>query len=326
MNISIIGGGNIAHALVACMKRDYYDKLFVLTSKPFPSGFISTSVLSNVSSKGKIDIVTSSPEEIIPYSDLIIFTVPAHIRKDYIKRISPYVREGTLLGSFPGVAGFNEEIERYLGKNVNIFASQRVPYIARIVERGKTVTVNKKNTMLVAIKKEKEKVKLLLERLLGIKILLLDSFLEVNLTNSNPLLHSARLYDIILNNRINLDTYFYREWTLDASHFLLKMDEEFMNMVAFLKLKITPLTKHYQVKNEIELTKKIRSIQAFKDILIPKIKIGDAWYINPQSRYFREDIKVSMKYILNYAEKLDIDLPTIRNIYLFLIKEISRSG
>ncbi len=312
MNITIIGSGNIAHALIACMRQDSYKELYILTSNPFKSEYIES---VGCKGKGKFNIITNNPKDIIPYSDLIIFTIPAHIREKYVKKIAPYIKEGTLIGAFPGIAGFNEEIERNINKNINVFASQRVPYIARIKEKGKLVVTDKKEELFIAVKKDSKKVKGLLENLLDIKVILLDNFLEVNLSNSNPILHSARLYDILINQKLNKEDYFYREWSVESSKILLAMDEEFMQIVKKLNLNIKSLKEHYKVKDEIEMTEKIKSINSFKNIKIPKLKLKDGYILDYTSRYFSEDIGKSLLYIKEYAKRLNIKTPIIDKVY-----------
>jgi len=313
MNITIIGSGNIAHALIACLNRKETDNIFVLTSSPFKS----TVIKSNTGlCEGEINIISNKPEEVIPNSDLIIFTVPAHVRKVSIEEIAPFIKENSILGAFPGVAGFNEEVEELITKKINIFASQRVPYIARIQEKGSLVDVDKKNEIDIAVKYDQDQIKNLLEKLLNIKVNILKDFLEVNLSNSNPILHSARLYDILENEILcEKEICFYREWTDNASKILLAMDDEFIQIVKKLNLNIKSLKKHYEVKNYVEMTQKIKSIESFKNIKTPIKKVEDSYMIDTTSRYFTEDIDKSLFYIKSYANKVNIATPNINKVF-----------
>jgi len=313
MNITIVGSGNIAHALIACLNLEKTDNIFVLTSKVFDSDIIKTNLEQ---CKGSIDAISNNPSEVIPKSDLIILTVPAHIRKSVISKISPFIRSGSIIGSFPGVAGFNEEVEELIKVDVNIFASQRVPYIARIQRKGSLVNVDKKNEIYVAIKHNRQSVKNLLEKLLGLRINILNNFLEVNLSNSNPILHSARLYDIITNSQTDKgDIYFYKEWADSASKILLAMDDEFMQIVKQQKLNIKSLKEHYAVANYNEMTQKIKSIKSFQNIRIPTIEGVHGNMLDISSRYFTEDIDKSLYYIKEYAKIKSIDTPNIDKVF-----------
>ena len=312
MTITIIGSGNIAHALVTCLNIEITDKIYVLTSQLFDSDIIKTNLQP---CKGKIDLISNEPSEIIPKSDLIILTVPAHVRQNIIERISPFIRLSSIIGSFPGVAGFNEEVEKFINKDINIFASQRVPYIARIEKKGYFVNVDKKDEIYVAIKYNQQDIKQLLEKLLGLKVNILNNFLEVNLSNSNPILHSARLYDIIQDEDIKEDIYFYKEWTDNTSKILLAMDNEFMKIVKQLKLNIKSLKEHYEVQNYSEMTQKIKSIKSFQNIKVPVIKNPNGYILDIFSRYFTEDIDKSLFYIKKYATLKSIDIPNINKVF-----------
>jgi len=313
MNITIVGSGNIAHALIACLNLEKTDNIFVLTSKVFVSDIIKTNLEQ---CKGSIDVISNNPSEVIPKSDLIILTVPAHIRKSVISKISPFIRSDSIIGSFPGVAGFNEEVEELIKVDINIFASQRVPYISRIQKKGFLVNVDKKDEIYVAIKYNSQSVKNLLEKLLGLRVNILNSFLEVNLSNSNPILHSARLYDIITNSQIDKgDIYFYKEWTDNASKILLAMDDEFMQIVKQQKLNIKSLKEHYAVANYNEMTQKIKSIKSFQNIKVPIIRDVNRNILDISSRYFTEDIDKSLFYIKEYAKIKAIDTPNIDKVF-----------
>lgn len=238
MVVTVIGSGNIAHALIACMNIDKNDTVNVLTSQSNCEWNNIRAYCGDKIKEGQIDNVTSDPKKVIPQSNIILLTVPAFARRGILKKINPFIVDNTLIGSFPGVGGFDDEIKVLISnKNINFFSSQRVPYIARVKEIGKTVQVDFKNEIYIAVKKEKEKVKMQLEYLLGMDVILLDNFLEVSLSNSNPILHSARLYRLLLENEtFDKLIYFYREWDDESSKVLLEMDREFMQIVDILNL------------------------------------------------------------------------------------------
>jgi len=315
MNITIVGFGNIAYALIACMNRKNINKVFVLSRSSKEVVLIKADYNNSV---GSIEHITSSAEDIIPKSDIILFTVPSFARVDYLKKIAPFVKENCLIGAFPGIGGFNKEVLSIINdKNVNIFASQRVPYIARIIKKGESVQVTPKNSINIAVQKEHKNVQSILKDILQMEIYLLDDFMEVNLSNSNPILHTARLYVIFNKIRTyNREVLFYEEWDNKSSDILLKMDAEFMQIVNKLNLKnIKSLKEHYEVSNIEEMTDKIKSIKAFYGIKAPLIKKDNIYLPDINSRYFIEDINIGLKYIKDYAKKINIKTPTINMVY-----------
>ena len=317
MNITIIGSGNIAHALIASLNSVKDDKIYVLSS--LNENWKKITAIRNTSStEGYVELVSNNASKVIPKSDIILFTLPSFARKQILIKIAPYISEHTLIGAFPGTSGFDEEVKETISNNtINIFSAQRVPYIARIVTRGKYVNVTKKEAIYVYIEKDKNRVKKLLENMLHIKVNVLDNFLEVNLSNSNPILHSARTYSLIKEKWAYEDRIlFYEKWNDNASEILLQMDEEFMKIIKALNLKnVKSLKEHYGVSNVQEMTKKIQSIDAFKGIYMPMVKMNNKFIPDIKSRYFTEDIAMGLKYIKDYATKLDIETPTINKVY-----------
>lgn len=323
MEITIVGSGNIAHALVAYLgNKQMNNTVHVLSSQKQEWEEVEANDGEGNVVKGRTGIITDDPSEIIPASDLILFTLPSFARKKVLKQIAPFVQENTIIGSFPGIAGFDEEVNQNIDiKNIAVFSSQRAPFIARVKERGKSVIAVKKDSVHIAVSKNHKQIKNMLEDILDMHINLLDSFNEVNLSNSNPILHTARLYAILQTKSIYDDKIlFYEEWDNFASEILLKMDEEFMSIVHTLKLKnVKSLKEHYGIHNNISMTHKIRSIAAFKDIYAPMIKLDSGQYIlDIHSRYFTEDVAVGLKYIKDTANNKGVNTPMINEVFSFL--------
>jgi hypothetical protein len=321
MNITIIGFGNIAHALVAYLGKKDDINVSILSSNSLAS-INEVSLLDNASIKGNIQTISNNPSDVIPDSDLILFCVPSHVREALLVKIAPYVLDNAIIGSFPGIGGFYESVSKIINKDITIFASQRVPYIARVVQKGKLVDASIKDEIKIAVNKQQLHIKQLLENLLDMKVTILDSFMEVDLTNSNPILHSARLYSLINNYDypFDEDILFYRQWDDNASKILLQMDEEFMQLVAKLKLNINSLKIHYGVKDYKEMTTKLQNIKAFKSIQTPLIKRNDKYYFDIKSRYFQEDISHDLAYIIKIADLYEVNIPKIKHIYKSLLK------
>jgi hypothetical protein len=319
MKITIVGFGNIAHALIAYMGAKENIKISILTSSIIDTNSI---VLSDNSSKGIIYAISSQPSKVIPDSDLILLTTPSHVRFEAIKKIAPFVSQSTIIGAFPGIGGFYDEIQKIFGNDMTVFASQRVPYIARVVERGKEVTATPKKSISIAINHNQAYIQELLSGLLDMDVDLLDSFMEVHLTNSNPILHSARLFSLYTEcYPLSKEVLFYKEWDDNASKVLLQMDEEFMDLIKKLELQnISSLKKHYEVQNYQQMTQKLQSIKAFEGIKTPLIKVDNQYIFDINSRYFQEDINHDLLYIIKTANKNLVQLPTINRVY----KKLSR--
>ena len=323
-NICIIGSGNIAHALIAFVGANSKKKINVLSNSLSDKlVHIKGRLDGKLEIVGNINKISSKPKDVIPGSDLILLTVPAFIRKSVLMKIRPYITKDMFVGAFPGIGGFSEEIESTLQvEGLTYFSSQRVPCIARIIEKGESVSFFWKDEISIATNVNKGLFKLELEEILKQKVIFLDSFLEVNLSNSNPILHSARLYSLLNKSKTGFfkdEVLFYEEWTDDSSEILLKMDEEFMLLVNTFRLKnVKSLKEHYGVESAKEMTKKIRSIKAFRGIVAPMVKMDLGYRLDTNSRYFTEDIAVGLNYIKSKSDEVQLAFPMINKVCLKL--------
>ncbi|MCK5907100.1 MAG: NAD/NADP octopine/nopaline dehydrogenase family protein, partial [Flavobacteriales bacterium] len=281
-------------------------------------------------SSGKVNIVSNNPS-VVADSDVILFTVPSFAKSKILKEISPFIKENAILGSFPGSGGFNWEVDKFIKKNILVFSSQRVPYISRIIEKGKSVNAVKKDSIsIVTTKGAETRIKILLEDILNIKVVLLDDFLEVNLSNSNPILHTSRLYSIFKNYKNNNyykeNVLFYEDWDINSSDMLIAMDREFMLLINKIGLKgIKSLKVHYEVNDSFEMTKKLSSIDAFKNIYAPMIKKNKMYCLDFSSRYFTEDVDYGLIIIKWFAQNLNIKTPSIDIVLKWYQKLVSEN-
>ena len=331
MIISICGSGNIAHALIGFIGNKNDIIINIYSSNNYNWKNIDIIDNNEIISSGKVNSVSNNPS-IITNSDVILFTVPSFARSKILKEISPYIKENAILGSFPGSGGFNWEVNKYIKKNIIVFSSQRVPYISRIIEKGKSARAIKKDSISVVVSKGEEiKIKELLEYILNINVEILDNFLEVNLSNSNPILHTARLYSMFKNYKTSTNSWtenilFYEDWDIDSSDILISMDNEFMLLAEKIGLKgINSLKKHYGVSDSYEMTKKLSSIIAFKNIYAPMIKKDNIYVPDFDSRYFTEDINYGLIIIKWFAQNLKIKTPSINKVLRWYQESISET-
>lgn len=110
-----------------------------------------------------------------------------------------------------------------------------------------------KKELFVAIENvtQKDSIRQELEFLFQTPVFLFNSFYEVSLSNSNPLLHPARLYTM-WKDRASGTSYdtipaFYEDWTLEASELLIVMDEEFQSLIKKIGLRERVLPSYFRV-------------------------------------------------------------------------------
>ncbi len=268
--------------------------------------------------------ISAEAKEVIPHCDIVLLCLPGFAIESTLIEILPYVSENTIIGSIVSSTGFFFMAHEILPKSIPLFGFQRVPFIARTIAYGhKANLLGYKQELSIAVENvsEKESFRKTIEKLFSTPTRLLNSYYEACLTNSNPILHTGRLYSMWSN--WNDEIYekpilFYKEWTDEASQTIIDMDKEFMQLIKSLGISetaIPSLLTYYESNDNKSLTKKISSIPAFENILAPMRQEGKGWVPDFKSRYFTEDFPFGLRYIKQEMEKLGLNSPMIDTVY-----------
>lgn len=240
------------------------------------------------------------------------------------------------MGSVFSSTGFFFEAQKVLSDKQPLWGFQRVPFISRVEQYGKSANLlGYKNSHNIAVESvsDKEKVSFasLMQEWFERPVNLLKNYYEASLTNSNPLLHTSRLYTMFggenegkVYSRMQL---FYEEWTEEAASLYIKMDEEFFRL-----LKVLPVTEgylptaldYYDSYDAKSLAEKLSSIKGFKGITSPMVKVDNGWVPDFSSRYFTEDFPYGLKYIWQLAHKEGISCPNIDKVYAWGMCKIEK--
>lgn len=277
---------------------------------------------------GHIEKASSDPADIIPESQMVMLCVPGYLIKEELVKIAPFVTPGTFVGSVFSSTGFFFEAMAIMKEAVPLWGFQRVPYIARVLEYGKSASLlGYKSGHNIAVERagdsDKEQFRQWIESAFERPTHLLNNYLEASLTNSNPLLHTSRLYAMFSGWRpshsYETNVHFYADWTDEASELLIAMDRELFDLIQVLPVSKTflpTILDYYESHDAASLSAKLRSIKSFKNIMAPMVEIGDGrWIPDLNSRYFTEDFAVGLRYIRDLAVKHNIPAPNIEKVY-----------
>ena len=327
MKICICGGGNLGHVTAGFFASQDELQVSLLTTKPESwSHYLEVVDLNGKTYKGKIEKISSVPKDVIPETDIVLVCLPGFAIHDVLYSIAPYLDKRTLVGTVVSSTGFFFEAMKVLPKNQPLFGFQRVPFISRVINYGHVAELKGyKESLNVAVEQtdKKEEVRATLEKLFMTPTKLLDSYYEVSLSNSNPLLHTARLYTMwkewVPGMSYDRNPEFYYDWTIEAAELLIAMDEEFQALLKKIGLKegsIPSVLTYYKSKDAASLTEKLHSIPAFKGITSP-MKVNKLGKYEPDftSRYFIEDFPYGMRFIVETAKKYNVKIPIIDNVY-----------
>lgn len=281
---------------------------------------------------GSINKISNKPEDVVSERDIIFLTLPGYLIEKTLENIKPYLKKSAIVGTVVSSTGFFFMAHEILGNEYTLFGFQRVPYIARQREYGKIGDLlGYKSSLNVAIEncEDKDGIRLCLEEMFSTPVKTLNNFYEASLTNSNPILHTGRLYSMwreFVGTPYERQSLFYSDWTNEASEYLIMMDEEFQKLLRKLKIAegvIPTLLDYYESNDAESLTNKIKSIEAFKTIKSPMKHVPDGWVPDFSSRYFTEDFPYGLRFIYNLANIHKIPIPTISKVYDWGMKRVA---
>ncbi len=325
MKITICGGGSLGHVCIGVLSSHSDVTVRLLTNHPQKwKSQITVSDVNGTEYKGKLEKITSNPQEVIPDSDIVLFCLPGFLIEQTLEQIKPFLNNRTVVASIVSSTGFFFFAHKVLGTAAKIFGFQRVPFIARVSEYGQSANLlgYKPNLAIAAENIENEETFVeLVGRLFKTPTKLLGSFYEACLTNSNPILHTGRLYSMWHDwNGTPYDhcTLFYKEWTEDAAQWLIDMDAEFMQLLKLLPMNqgaVPSLLEYYESVDAKSLASKLASIKAFQTIKSPMKEVENGWVPDFESRYFTEDFPFGLRFIVDLARKYNVKTPKIDIVY-----------
>ena len=338
-NICICGGGSLGHTIAGFVasKEDY--NVSLLTRHPEKwSQAIDVTDLDGRNYHGELFCVTDKPSIVVPDADIVLLCLPGYAIENVLQQIRPHLRNTTFVGSVVSSTGFFFMVAQLLPVDIPVFGLQRVPFIARTKEYGKSACLlGYKPSISVAIENtsfnKKRELALLLERLFQVPVTLLSSHYEVSLTNSNPLLHTSRIYTLWKEWKPGIKYKscppFYADWTIDAAHYYIEMDCEFQALLKLLPVAdgaIPNVLDYYESHDEQSLRDKLASIPAFKNIMAPMIGNDDDGYEPDfKSRYFTEDFPYGLNSIVKVAREMNFSIPVIDEVYEWGMEMIAQS-
>ena len=318
--VCIVGAGNVGVALGVDIATRTDLQVVFQTSKSEQLNETFTKFDPEINETLTAEIPSfNSYEKSVKDSDVVICTVPSFVSKSVINEISRF--SPPLIIFVPGYGGKEFCCKSLLQLGSLVIGLSRSPYVARLKDLN-YVVASKKKTIDVSVLNSTIDISKLIEELIGISCKQVKSYLTITFTPSNPILHTARIYSMLKN--CNLETpfskviKFYSEWDDDASETLLQMDYELINVCKKINeicfFEHIPLSEYYEADTVKKMTQKILSIQSWKDLNSPMKKIDEYFYIDSDSRYFREDFPFGLCILRGFAEIADVRTPVIDKV------------
>lgn len=333
--ICLCGGGSLGHVIAAWLSAKGTAEVSILTGSPDRwNKEINVFLPESEVLTGRLTSVSGNPEEVISDADVVLFCYPGFMIASELERIKPYLKRDAYVGSVFSSTGFFFEALRILSPSQPLWGFQRVPFICRVQEYGSSARLlGYKPCYHIAVEnvpdEQKRKFADMISEWFERPVHLLKNYYEASLTNSNPLLHTSRLYTMfgrenegrVYPRMIN----FYEDWTVEAADVLIKMDREFFELLKVLPVTegyLPPILEYYESHDAQSLAAKLSSIAGFKGITSPMIQTEGGWIPDFKSRYFTEDFPYGLKYIWQLAHAYNISTPVVDEVYQWGISKL----
>lgn len=326
--ITICGGGSLGHVIAGWLSARGHAKVNILTGRPERwMHDICVDTPDGLTLRGKIERISNQPSEVIPGADVVLLCLPGFMIEQQLRTIKDFLSPQTFVGSVFSSTGFFFEALQILDAHQPLWGFQRVPFISRVETYGQSAhLLGYKEAHNVAVEQVGEADKRAFAELMATwferPVRLLHNYYEASLTNSNPLLHTSRLYTMFggENEGRTYDRMllFYEEWTEEAADLYIKMDEEFFRLLSLLPVEqgyLPTALNYYESHDAASLARKLSSIQGFKGITSPMKQTAGGWVADYSSRYFTEDFPFGLKYIWQLAHEKGVSCPYIDRVY-----------
>ena len=335
MKIVIVGAGNMGLAMTAYISHKKTDHEVVLFTKKniLENGpLYFEDVEANYKSSTSNFSISNDAKEVFSDADIVFVTYPAFLRKNFVDTYGKYFNKKMFLGFVPGYGGIEYHCKELINNGITVFGFQRVPYVARYSASSNTAGIlSKKHKLFIGSIPEsnRERICNIINDLLDIQVEEIKEYLAITLAPSNPLLHISGLYTAFeecdSNTVFNKELKFYEEWNDHTSELLFDYDKELHKicdkMTGFDLREVVPLSEYYESDTPEKMTKKLKSIESFKAVMVPLKKCDENSYqIDLSSRMFVEDFPFGVCIFKDFANMVGVKTPVIDMLLDFYYK------
>lgn len=353
LNVVVCGGGRTGHLAAVLFKQIPGVRVALLTSNQeaidrhrISDKGIVAAMPDGATCCARLDAVGSDPAAVLPGADIVIVTVPAHVRPALVRAIAPHLasHKPVYVGAIPGFCGFDWLAERAFTErpNVVIWGMKDVSHIAFDLEPGVSVRMGgAKSVLYIATHARETEVSrraLLahLRRLYTAPVELLDDYLEITLTPGNPIMHSSVIYGLIgpygqwHNKTFAAPICWWTDCPELGAYFLERSDEENQLLCKTIERRmgvdlssVKPLKQEIveaydeQIRDAGTMLSVLRTNQAYDAIRAPLVPADDraGYVIDKTHRAFHEDVAYGLALLVEMGRRLDVRLPHIEEVF-----------
>ena len=327
INVSILGAGNIGHALGAFLGSRVELKVTI-----WGKGLIGRErrKISAYSADGThaIGLAHFNDElaSTVKGATIIFLTVPTYAYRDLLMRISKYIDRRVIIVGWEGTGYFEDATKQSSLTDNLVIGLQKSPILCRTQAMGESVEIlglRKEVLGGSVIGSNPIPTINLLNNILPTRIKYVPDYRYISLSPGNPILHPARLYSFYKTQPDIKKRFFYADWNDLASELLIVLFKELTEIRNSLGMKVEffePATGSGNLDPKV-ITQKVKQARTLAGITLPHSLHENEIQIDFMHRFFREDIGQGLAYISMISAKSSVKTPNINSIVEWYQKE-----
>ncbi len=353
--IAICGMGNLGHALAGTLGARPDISIRVLVS----DAARAEQVERDIAATGGIrvlrdgpdlvshpDVITHVSEDAVGDADLVILCVPGHVHLPLMRKVVTCMRDGSYLTAIPAAGGFNWKAQAVLeetGRNLGVFGIGAVPWMCKL-QGPATVKISdgkKLNALQALCAADSVFVTDIMSLLLGMPMIEMGSFLNINLGPANQLLHPGIMYSLFRDwsgEPLAQAPLFYQGLSDDGARVLQALSDELVGVARGIHARVpdywmsstvslhTGIRIGYdgQIADSSTLRNTIVTNRAYQGVRTPMLAVPGGLAPNFGSRFFIEDIPHGMAILKGVAEIVGIQTPTTDSVMQWCQQKMGR--
>ncbi len=348
MRITICGGGNAAHALVALLGRQAGVEVRVYA----PYGDEAERWRVGIARQGGIlahtpwgDVlgrpakVVADAADAVSGADLILLALPAFAHRRMLEAIVPHVRDGMWLAALPARNGFLWEVEDVFRPGgthqrvplLTVIGLQTLPWACRVRSFGREVDVlGVKRVVDVAVRPTAKRSTVVetLSRLLRVSLSPVANFLALGLADVGQIIHPGTMYGLFHKwdgTPFPEPPLFYQGMDETTASILDAMSNEVLNIRRSLEATYPHLdlsavrhvgewirrTYRGSIRDDSSLRRCFVTNASYQGIRAPVHTVEGGYVPDFHARYLSEDVPFGLLVTRGIAELAGVSTPTI---------------
>lgn len=339
--VTLIAGGNSGHVCAALIEENTKGRVKVqlLTSRPekFASKTIIAKFPDGSTQTGHLDKVSDNPAELLPQSDIVIWTGPVNTTREIFEQIRPHINpRKTAVGTIFSQGLVHILAHRVFGPEVKFFALRNIPWLCRVVTAGSECEIvgAKTSIGIMTVGLDERWVKRELEPLFVVQktgkwepvIDMMPDFCPIVFNPANQIIHPARYWGLFrnwsglpLSGKDEPSEWLYRGMDEAAGQCLAVLDEELQCLKdSFYAatgakgcLEVIPLADRLiaqygdQIEDQSTMATMIGTNKAYSMAKTPVIRTNQGVMPNPNHRVVLDDIGWGLCVLISIAERLE---------------------